>query len=56
MSNPTQPDPPPVEQPDAPGVLPELPSLDPVPEDGSPADHKGPSPDDLPYVTPPGTQ
>jgi hypothetical protein len=44
-------------QPQEPGVpLPELPSLDPVPEDGRPADHKDPSPDDAPYLPPPGTQ
>ena len=30
--------------------LPELPELDPVPEDGDP------EPDDVPYVPPPGTQ
>ena len=43
-------------EPDVPGPLPELPELDPVPEDGTPADHKGPAPDDVPYVPPPGTQ
>lgn len=41
---------------DVPGPLPELPELDPVPEDGNPADHKDPSPDDVPFVPPPGTQ
>ena len=41
---------------DAPGPLPELPELDPVPEDGNPADHKGPAPEDVPYLPPPGTQ
>jgi hypothetical protein len=39
-----------------PASLPELLELDPVPEDGSPTDHGEPSPDDVPYVPPPGTQ
>jgi len=56
MSGTSRPDNPPPQQPNGPGPLPELPNLDPVPEDGGPADHKGPSPDDVPYVPPPGTQ
>jgi len=39
-----------------PAPLPELPELDPVPEDGTPSDHGDPEPDDVPYVPPPGTQ
>ena len=34
----------------------ELPELDPVPEDGPPSEHGDREPDDVPYVTPPGTQ
>jgi hypothetical protein len=56
MSGTSRPDDTPPQEPDRPGRLPELPDLDPVPEDGSPADRKGPSPDDVPYVPPPGTQ
>lgn len=44
------------EEVDVPGPLPELPELDPMPEDGTPADRKGPAPDDVPFVPPPGTQ
>lgn len=36
--------------------LPELPELDPVPEDGTPSERGDPEPDDVPYVPPPGTQ
>jgi hypothetical protein len=56
MSGTSNPEDPRQEEPDVRGPLPELPELDPVPEDGSPADHKGPAPDDVPYVPPPGTQ
>jgi hypothetical protein len=56
MSGTSKPEDPRQEEPDVRGPLPELPELDPVPEDGSPADHKGPAPDDVPYVPPPGTQ
>ncbi len=56
MSGTSKPQDPSSEELDIPGPLPELPELDPVPEDGSPAEHKGPSPDDLPFVPPPGTQ
>lgn len=55
MSGTSRPDDVPQET-DAPGPLPELPELDPVPEDGDPADHKGPAPEDVPYLPPPGTQ
>lgn len=56
MSGTSKPEDPRQEEPGVRGPLPELPELDPVPEDGSPADHKGPAPDDVPYVPPPGTQ
>jgi hypothetical protein len=56
MSGPSKPDDRRLEEPDGPGVLPELPELDPVPEDDTPADHNGPLPDDVPFVPPPGTQ
>ena len=39
-----------------PSPLPELPELDPVPEDGTPSEHGDPAPDDVPFVPPPGTQ
>jgi len=39
-----------------PAPLPELPELDPVPEDGTPSDHGEPLPDDVLYVPPPGTK
>jgi hypothetical protein len=39
-----------------PARLPELPELDPVPEEGTPSDGGEPEPDDLPYVPPAGTQ
>jgi hypothetical protein len=44
------------DDPELPAPLPELPELDPVPEDGNPSDHGEPEPDDVPYVPPPGTQ
>ena len=44
------------DDPELPGALPELPELDPVPDDGTPAEHGEPSPDDVPFVPPPGTQ
>ncbi|WP_170151491.1 hypothetical protein [Microvirga subterranea] len=56
MSGTSRPDDIPSRERDPSEGLPELPDLDPVPEDGSPADHKGPAPDDVPYVPPPGTQ
>ena len=40
----------------APSPLPELPELDPVPEDGTPSDHGDPELEDVPFVPPPGTQ
>jgi hypothetical protein len=52
----SKPDDPKQDAPELPGSSPELPELDPVPEDGSPSDHGVPSPDDVPYVPPPGTQ
>ena len=39
-----------------PTPLPELPELDPVPEDGTPSEHGDPKPEDVPFVPPPGTQ
>jgi len=42
--------------PGTPLPLPELPDLDPVPEDDSPDDRREPQPEDVPYVPPPGTQ
>jgi hypothetical protein len=44
------------DDPELPGALPELPKLDPVPDDGTPAEHGEPSPDGVPFVPPPGTQ
>lgn len=55
MAGTPKPEAPASEELDVPGPLPELLELDPVPEDGSPAD-KDPSPDDVPFVPPPGTQ
>jgi hypothetical protein len=56
MSGTAKPDAPPPEQPDVPGPLPELPSLDPV---RSPSDENGtddePSGADVPFIQP-GTQ
>lgn len=56
MSGTSKPETPEAEEPHVPAPLPELPDLDPVPDDGSPADHKGPAPEDVPFVPPPGTQ
>ena len=43
-------------RPGIPMPLPELPDLDPVPEDDNPDNRKEPRPEDVPYVPPPGTQ
>lgn len=44
------------ESPDVSGPLPELPDIDPVPEDGSPVAPHEPTPVGIPNVPPPGPQ
>ena len=56
MAGTSKPDDPKPDAVDVPGALPELPELDPVPDDGTPSDHGEPAPDDVPFVPPPGTQ
>jgi hypothetical protein len=53
MAGTSKPEDPKPDDPELPGPLPEL---DPVPEDGTPFDHGEPSPEDVPFVPPPGTQ
>ncbi|WP_157934357.1 hypothetical protein [Microvirga ossetica] len=56
MAGTSKPEDPKPDDPELPAPLPELPELDPVPEDGTPSDHGEPAPDDVPFVPPPGTQ
>jgi hypothetical protein len=56
MAGTSKPEDPKPDAPELPRPVPELPELDPVPDDGTPSEHGEPSPDDGPYVPPPGTQ
>ena len=55
MAGTSNPDDPKPDDPELPHPLPEFPELDPLPDDGTPADEEL-SPDDMPFVPPPGTQ
>jgi hypothetical protein len=56
MAGTSKPENPKLDDPELPGPLPEVPELDPVPDDGTPAEHGEPAPEDVPFVPPPGTQ